>query len=211
MCCACDATVFVLFDDSLRSQHRARAHPSRRPPCWSAPDIAPHPTTPLAVRGDRTGEDDSLFLFANVAGGATTTRLLFFAHLGGGSMRGPCLPANMQGWRVVWAKTAFHPPDRLLLRHWKQHTCCAQRLHTRGAKQRSRTRGGAGGAVLLLLLLLQWCDSAGHFFWKGPGLLGHPFFFLASFFLGDCRGAPRQAARVASSSPPLGALPPLFM
>lgn len=189
MCCACDATVFFLFDDSLHSQHRARTHPSRRPPRWSAPNIAP--TTPLAARGDRTGKDDSLFLFANVAGGVRTTRLLFFAHLGGGSMRGPCLPANMQGWRVVWAKTAFHPPD------WgfffaTGNIRAVLRCSTRGGPSNGAElvggcccvswwcRGGRAAAAAVAAVVRQcWALFV---FGKAPPSWGTPFFFFLQVF-----------------------------
>lgn len=219
MCCACDTTVFVLFgedEDSPCAQRRA--HPS--PPVWSASNIAPPPGC-CGERRPRGGKEDSLFLFADVAGGCVT-RLLFFCPPAWEAW--PCLPANMQGWRVVWATEDRLPPTRQASPPLKQHTCCAQRAPRMGAKQRSRTLGrpplrlvavpggrrscSAAEATAAAAAVVHQCCCCWALFFERPYW---GTFSLWQDFFGDCGRAPRERRWWPVVVPPLGALPALFM
>lgn len=101
-------------------------------------------------RRPRGGKEDSLFLFADVAGGCVT-RLLFFCPPAWEAW--PCLPANMQGWRVVWATEDRLPPTRQASPPLKQHTCCVcAKGSTHGGQATEQNSGEAATAS---------CGSAG--------------------------------------------------
>lgn len=172
-------------------------------------------------RRPRGGKEDSLFLFADVAGGCVT-RLLFFCPPAWEAW--PCLPANMQGWRVVWATEDRLPPTRQASPPLKQHTCCAQRAPRMGAKQRSRTRGrpplrlvavpggrrscSAAEATAAAAAVVHQCCCCWALFFERPYW---GTFSLWQDFFGDCGRAPRERRWWPVVVPPLGALPALFM
>lgn len=182
------------------------------PPARLAPNIAP---SLAATRGDhRAGERR---LLVPVCGRCRRRRCdEAFIFCPPGRHGRACQPiCKGGGWSGRRRPPSTHPTG---FATETTYVLCAEGS-TRGAQQRSRTLGrpplrlvavpGGEEEEEELLLMLQWCCdcAAGHFFRRGPS--GAHFVSFWRVFCG-CRRAPR-GARVASSGPPLGALPALFM